>query len=259
MRFMNTLVWERLKRKRGQSLSIIMVLLISISFAIMSQVLITSLQRTNQERREDLYGGWSYRVTDVGKTFEKKVTVLKEIDYYGTMEILGNIQEIYGFGTIDENMKRAGRLSLVAGEWAEEENEVVLTEDCLKSLGYRKELGQEVVLSVELTNAEEEVFVVEKSFVLCGILEGYADLWINGTGERYAGAIVTEKATEAICDEVELHCESKLQYFLVLKRGVMSESEKMESLDKKITRFVTDMRETSGIQPIFEKNRPLFL
>lgn len=256
---MNALVLEKLKRKRSQSLSIVMVLLISISFAIMSLVLITSLQRTNQERREDLYGEWGYRVTDAGKTFEKKMAELEDIDYYGTMKVLGHIQEIYGFGTIDENMKRAGRFSLAEGEWAEGENEVVLTEDCLKSLGCEKELGQDVVLRIELTNADGEVFVAEKSFVLCGILEGYADLWINGTGERYAGALVTEQAVETICSEIGISCESRAQYFLVLNREVMTESEKMESLDKEIFRFAAEMRETSGIQPVFEKNRPLFL
>lgn len=259
MRFLNALVLEKLRRKKWQSIGIIMVLWISISFAIMSQALITSLQQTNQKQRENLYGEWSYRVTGDRNDFDKTAQRLKEVDYYGTMGILGRIQGVYGLGTLDENMKTAGRLLLTDGKWPEGESEIVLTEDSLKSLGYEDKLGQELVLSVEMTSVEGETITVDRTFVLCGVLEEYADLWINGTGKSYVEAVVTEKAVEDLCAEAGMPCEQEQQYFLVLNAEVMSDTEKMESLDKEITRVLSEMREISGSQPVFEKNQPLFL
>ena len=259
LEFTNDLVKEKLKRKKRQSVSIVLVLLISLSFAIMSQSLITSLQKTNREYRESLYGEWICRVVNAPKGFGKLISEMLGIEYYGTMDVLGKVQGIYGLGYIDENMITAGRFSLVDGRWPEQENEVVLSEDCLRNLGYRKELGQEIVLNVELMKSGGESVNINRCFTLCGILKEYADIWANGAGENFASIIVAEKTANNIYEVIGTRCEVSRQFFLVPTSEVISDNEKMDSMDKKLIQIAADIKEEFGTRPIFERNQPLFL
>lgn len=195
-------------RKKRSSILVFSVLLLSFAFAIASVSLTGSISKTNKEFRLNTYGEWYFAVPD---GLEEDAIWLQKQSWAETTGISHSYGYVLtevgktGIGTVDENFKSIGRLRLNAGHWPEADNEIVMEEDTLSALGYDYTLGQEITIPIAVPSGEESIYF-SGTFVLCGIVREYTDLWVlnpNGAGRMLNGAIVTENCANQILKSAE--------------------------------------------------------
>lgn len=200
------MAFEGVRRKKRSSILVFLVLFVSFCFLIISLSVVGSISETNHEMFQIVYGDWDYailngREEDAAFLAEKQEEGL--IETLGRMENYGTIRGLegwVGFGTLDEGMIEAGRLSLEGGRWPQAENEIALEASTLRSLGVEPEVGQTVTLTVELPRPPAPV-TVDCTFTVSGIIREYSSLWMfnyNKTGKLPVSAVVTEETAQAV-------------------------------------------------------------
>ena len=200
------MAFEGVRRKKRSSILVFLVLFVSFCFLIISLSVVGSISETNHEMFQIVYGDWDYailngREEDAAFLAEKQEEGL--IETLGRMENYGTIRGLegwVGFGTLDEGMIEAGRLSLEGGRWPQAENEIALEASTLRSLGVEPEVGQTVTLTVELPRPPAPV-TVDCTFTVSGIIREYSSLWMfnyNKTGKLPVSAVVTEETAQEV-------------------------------------------------------------
>ena len=200
------MAFEGVRRKKRSSILVFLVLFVSFCFLIISLSVVGSISETNHEMFQIVYGDWDYAILN-GR--EEDAAFLAEKQEEGLIETLGRMENygtIYGlegwvgFGTLDEGMIEAGRLSLEGGRWPQAENEIALEASTLRSLGVEPEVGQTVTLTVELPRPPAPV-TVDCTFTVSGIIREYSSLWMfnyNKTGKLPVSAVVTEETAQEV-------------------------------------------------------------
>lgn len=186
-----------LKGKKRSSTYLFLVCFLSVTFAVVNVSITGSLNKTREELRYDTYGEW-----DAAVYSPEPLSVFTEepVQECGTAQVYGKLLDggetvLTGIGTLDEALRRIGRLAVQSGRFPTEDNEIAIEADVLSDLGYDYELGQ--TLTLRILNREEEV--VERKYTLCGVLREYTDLWSTGTEKvTLAGACVTADAAKEI-------------------------------------------------------------
>lgn len=215
-------------RKRKSSILVFLVLWITFSFAIVSLSLVGSIGQTNAQFRLNTYGQWYFAIPSGspedaswlrGQTW---ITNMGRSQSYGTLQLPSGQA---GFGTLDEVLTEIGRLALDSGGFPERDNEIAMEADVLNALGYDYTLGQEVTLSIGVPYKDQTI-PVERTYVLCGILHEYSNLWVlnrNADNRLLISAVVTESAAESVLNAAiecittpsdRLLVDSVPQYFL---------------------------------------------
>lgn len=251
-----SLVLQGVLRKRRSSILAFSVLLLSFAFAIASISLVGSISKTNQEFRLNTYGDWYLAIPDGSEEDSTWLQKQSWAEAIGIGYSYGYVQtetRQTGIGTIDENFKSVGRLKLISGHWPEADNEIVLEEDTLGLLGYDYALGQEINIPLMIPCGEKHI-LSSGTFVLCGIIKEYSDLWVlypNSNNRLLIGAIVTENGGKHILE----HAESLLTPEM-LEQGVTANKpipqffvnvnpEKQESASNAVEAYLLGSR-TSG-------------
>lgn len=216
-------------RKRRSSILLFSVLLTSFSFAIAALSLVGSISKTNGEFRLNTYGEWycaipsGMEADDGWLRRQPWAQTVGRADNYGTIRTeVGQA----GFGTLDDDLVRIGRIRLEQGRLPTADNEIAMEADVLSALGYDYALGQEISLTVDIP-CQDEFVTVERRYTLCGIIREYSGLWVlnrNADRRLLVSAVVTPAAAEAILsaaadDAAEPLAAPIPQYFLTVEEA----------------------------------------
>lgn len=187
-----------IKGKKRSSFFMILVLFLSITFAVVNISITGSFQKTQKKQREELYGEWNLSITGERNPAKEPVLQQVEIQAQGTAVVYGQLLSkdgvaVTNFGTIDEGLVQLGHLEIEEGRAPEKQGEIALEKDVLSALGYDYEIGQTLCLSIQKGQDK----IIQGEYVLCGILKEYTDLWDKGETELI-GAWVTEETADAI-------------------------------------------------------------
>lgn len=208
-RNLSSLAIQGMLRKKRSSILIFSVLLISFSFAIVSLSLVDSIRQTNAEFRLNAYGEWYFALPSGMEEDAAWLDDQSWAEKVGVSESYGTIDTPVGqagFGTMDPAMLQVGRITLDAGLFPSEDNEIAMEADVLDALGYSHDLGQEITLWVNFLYQNEETtqyMTVEKNFRLCGIIHEYSDLWVlnrNSNRRLPISAVVTDDTAQAMLE-----------------------------------------------------------
>ena len=197
------LAFQGTLRKKRSSILIFSVLLISFSFAIVALSLVGSIGKTNAEFRLNTYGEWYCGIPsgmeEDAQWLEKQQWV-REIGRAGNYGTIHTVAGQAGFGTLDHSLVNIGRIRLEEGTFPTSDDEIAMEADVLSALGYAYELGQEITLVIDVPY-QDQLIPVERSYILCGILHEYSNLWVlnrNADHRLLVSAVVTEAAAEAV-------------------------------------------------------------
>ena len=185
---------QGISRKKRSSLLLFAVLLLSFAFAVISLSVTASIRKTNEEYRYDTYGTW-YGAIRNGLESDRAFLQQQEwLDKLGICISYGEIQTNCSIGTMDEKFLEIGRIALQDGRFPEDVNEIAMEADLLSALGYDYTIGQEINVTVNLpafayikaddsdeTQMQSITVPVEQSYILCGVIREYADLWVQGS------------------------------------------------------------------------------
>lgn len=190
-------------RKRRSSILLFSVLLTSFSFAVAALSLVGSISKTNAEFRLNTYGEWYCAIPSGMEADEAWLNgqpwagTVGRADNYGTIRTdVGQA----GFGTLDDDLVRIGRIRLDQGRFPAADDEIAMEADVLSALGYEYKLGQEIRLLVDVP-CQDQFVTVERRYTLCGILHEYSGLWVlnrNSDHRLLVSAVVTRAAAESV-------------------------------------------------------------
>lgn len=213
------------------------ILFVSLVFTTITLSITDSLNKTNENYRFETYGTWKTAVYDGKQNDKDFLQKLKTVEQIGTACSYGTIMNETAIGTIDDTLIKIGNLTMQAGVFPKEPNEIALEAGLLSRLGYDYELNQQIQLPIQLQSGA----FVNKSYRLCGVLKYYSDLWAH-TSSPLVGAVLTEEAA------MELNCSPKYQYFL-------TSQEEMDSFHRLVT---THIKESGKKYLTVEENIPAY-
>lgn len=227
------LAFQGMYRKKRSSILIFSVLLISFSSAIVALSLVGSISKTNAEFRLNTYGEWYCGIPSGMKEDEAWLNNQQWAEKVGVSGNYGTVfteSEQIAFGTLDDALIDIGRIKLDSGNFPTSDNEIAMEADALGALGCDYELGQEITLLIHVP-CEDQLIPVEQSYILCGIIHEYSNLWVlnrNTDNRLLVSAVVTEAAAENVLETVK-ECitgpenrelvTSIPQYFLTVKEA----------------------------------------
>lgn len=219
MRDIFNLAYLRIKRKWKTSLLFFLVLLLSFSSAIVSVSIVGSIDHTNAEYRLNTYGEWYFAIP-YGYDGDKEWISEKEwTESLGTAQSFGAIplsDGFIGFGTIDQTLIDIGRIRLDQGALPSSDDEIAMEADSLSALGYDYTLGQKISVAITVPSEKNDIqspnneddtaidFTIERTYVLCGIIHEYSDLWFlenNKSSQVLNSAVVTEASAAGVLEE----------------------------------------------------------
>ena len=203
-------------RRRRSSLLLFLVLLLSFAFAVMMLSVMGSMDRTNTELLKNTYGGWYGAIPD-GKAEDRPFLEQREwLDQLGESVNYAKVSvtlPVSGAGTVDESFVEMGRIRLKSGRLPEAPGEVAVEADLLEALGYDQTIGQSIILPLSVSLADDPDYYIrlDREFVLSGVLEEYAHVWIlekNAQNRLLNSAIFLPEDGEAVIAEAQSRATS---------------------------------------------------
>lgn len=113
-----SLAVQGVRRKRRSSGLVVLVLLVSFGFALMSLSVLGSIQATNASYRQNLYGSWYYALPNGQPQDAEFLSRWAGAKRWGQMQCYGTTRGGVSVGTIDEGLRELGRLELASGRMA---------------------------------------------------------------------------------------------------------------------------------------------
>ena len=226
------LTLQSIKKKKKTSILMFVILFISFSFAIAALSVTESIDRSNTEYRLDTYGEWELAVYGGTKQDRAVFQKLEEVGRTGTAVFYGSVLPDAAYGTVDQELKEMGHLSLQEGRFPEQADEIAVEADILSALGYGYALGEKISLTIDVPTAYQyrdafgkivSAIPVVREYTLCGVIKEYTDLWARGK-TLLPGAIVTEDEAQTVyeiaADENEaFHLQKPLYQYFFLSYG----------------------------------------
>ena len=188
-----------LGRKKQTSL---LLLLLTLVFSFLTAAVIYSVSSAQvlQDTRCELYGEWQYlRLSDTAEDAAQVQNALPASAQVSTVTqngiVLGADDGVAGgIGTVDDTFAQLGRIVPISGDFPTQPDEIAMTTTLLDALGCSYDVGQTVTLKVAANDYDPLAgsgAVVEKAYILCGVLPAY-DVYWNLNGNLTVSGIVAE-------------------------------------------------------------------
>lgn len=204
---MTKLVLLNLKRKKKSWRMMLIVMTLAYTFLAMVLTFCSSLDRTEEAEREEIYGSWHVALIhadleSIERMKNHAIVEMAGISYtYGM--VLDPKEEALGkIGTVDENTVEMEKIRLLEGRFPKADGELAAERSALTALGYTGEPGQQVSVKVQISEGGETQ-EVQKTYTLVGIIQDYSSR-IKGTTldkKDYVSFFVDEAAENFVPSE----------------------------------------------------------
>lgn len=201
MKYFNYITILNLKKYKKSYLSLFVVIVLACTFTLAIAIFNDSLKKTEEHQRETIYGSWHMAVYNTDNTLYQDLLRHGTVQKLGKMNIYGNILGNDGsiagvIGSADNNTVSMG-ISLMDGHLPANGDEIAVEMSYLSMLGISYELGQQIPLTIQVLDATGKPSVIEKTFILTGVLKNYSSLW-KSEGNQLVSFFVTDSALQGI-------------------------------------------------------------
>ena len=205
-----SLAVQGVRRKRRSSGLVVLVLLVSFGFALMSLSVLGSIQATNASYRQNLYGSWYYALPNGQPQDAEFLSRWAGAKRWGQMQCYGTTRGGVSIGTIDEGLRELGRLELASGAWPSALREVAIEEDVLAEMGLEAVPGQKIDLDIVI-RCGGETLVIQRSYTLTGVIRPFTDRWMWSENAVWplVGAVVTPEEAQVVQEKMAGHAQSR--------------------------------------------------
>lgn len=176
----------RKKKKEWKAISILMFFSVTFFITITSSC-INAISSIEQYKKQQ-YGSHQFQAFNVSVEHEQHPKA--EV---GVIELQGyfvNDVSLYGdtvvLGTVDENARKIGYLSIADGRMPKEKNEVAIEASVLKRMNLNLDIGDSITLPVYwLKDGRYQNQSSEEMFVITGIIKDYSRIWSTESVDPY--------------------------------------------------------------------------
>lgn len=199
MKYFNYITILNLKKYKKSYLSLFVVIVLACTFTLAIAIFNDSLKKTEERQRETIYGSWHMAFYNTDNTLYQDLLRHGTVQKLGKMNIYGNILGNDGsiagvIGSADNNTVSMG-ISLLDGHLPAKGDEIAVEMSYLSMLGISYELGQQIPLTIQVLDAKGKPSVIEKTFILTGVLKNYSSLW-KSEGNQLVSFFVTDSALQ---------------------------------------------------------------
>ena len=171
--------YHHILRKCFREKSVVVAMCLSVVLLFFTSFLLDSFQAQKQYQRQMIYGFHNGAAFDISEREENKIQNHLSIKVSGEMIVYGTIigddsSEIGNIGTVDQNFWNLEQFQLIDGTFPTKENEVVMEYAMLDLLHLPYEIGENIDLKIQVTDGT----LIEKSYVLSGIIQTYSTNWL---------------------------------------------------------------------------------
>ena len=171
--------YHHILRKCFREKSVVVAMCLSVVLLFFTSFLLDSFQAQKQYQRQMIYGFHNGAAFDISEREESKIQNHLSIKKSGEMIVYGTIigddsSEIGNIGTVDQNFWNLEQFQLIDGTYPAKENEVVMEYAMLDLLHLPYEIGENIDLKIQVTDGT----LIEKSYVLSGIIQTYSTNWL---------------------------------------------------------------------------------
>ncbi len=186
-------------KRRKKEMRLMLVIVFIATFFMNGIVLFQKNAETYTfEYNKKVYGEWSIAEVYEDETTANVLSKYAYFDSYGTCLSGLDLYNSQGLsagaklGYMDEEFIRIGHIELSAGEFPQNNDEIVLDSSTLVELGYTRELGQ----NIEVKFKDEKGGFISKTYKLVGIMKTNTCNWT--IGNEMPRGILTKEEIESI-------------------------------------------------------------
>ena len=199
MKYFNYITLLNLKKYKKPYLSLFVVIVLACMFTLAIAIFNDSLKKTEERQREPIYGSWHMAAYNTDNTLYQDLLRHGTVQKLGKMNIYGNILGNDGsmagvIGSADNNTVSMG-IALLDGHLPVNRNEIAVEMSYLSMLGISYELGQQILLKIQVLDSSGKPLEIVKTFVLTGVLKNYSSLW-KTAGNQLVSFFVTDSALQ---------------------------------------------------------------
>lgn len=259
-----SLAVQGVRRKRRSSGLVVLVLLVSFGFALMSLSVLGSIQATNASYRQNLYGSWYYALPNGQPQDAEFLSRWAGAKRWGQMQCYGTTRGGVSVGTIDEGLRELGRLELASGAWPSALREVAIEEDVLAEMGLEAVPGQKIDLDIVI-RCGGETLVIQRSYTLTGVIRPFTDRWMWSENAVWplVGAVVTPEEAQVVQEKMAGHAQSRglvvdppgFSYFIQPRHDPETEPGPLKNDCNALREYLMETR--SGVDTIPMENKAI--
>lgn len=182
MKIRESLFTLGLKRNKRAIWLLFFMIMISVIIALFITAFFCSIEKTQENRRTQLYGKWQFAVYQADERVQNRLTNHAIVHHTGKMKIYGEVKQdgaaLGNIGTVDWNTKQLGAFTLASGAFPKGDNEIAVERKILEALGVSEnQIGQDILLEIQTYNDSGQPETIEKKFKLTGVINNYSSLW----------------------------------------------------------------------------------
>lgn len=176
------------------------VMILAYTFLTMLLIFFSSMNRSEEEQREKLYGSWHVALLNADGGTREKLEHHATLERMGASRIYGKVldqegEELGKAGTADPNTMEMENIELMEGRFPQAEDEAAVERSSFSALGAEPRLGEiiEVRLAVRDSAGEQ---IITRTYKVVGILQDYSEKMKGTTVDKhdYVTLLLTEQS-----------------------------------------------------------------
>lgn len=176
------------------------VMILAYTFLTMLLIFFSSMNRSEEEQREKLYGSWHVALLNADGETREKLEHHATLERMGASRIYGKVldqegEELGKAGTADPNTMEMENIELMEGRFPQAEDEAAVERSSFSTLGAEPRLGETIEVRLAVRDSAGEQ-IITRTYKVVGILQDYSEKMKGTTVDKhdYVTLLLTEQS-----------------------------------------------------------------
>lgn len=176
------------------------VMILAYTFLTMLLIFFSSMNRSEEEQREKLYGSWHVALLNADGETREKLEHHATLERMGASRIYGKVldqegEELGKAGTADPNTMEMENIELMEGRFPQAEDEAAVERSSFSALGAEPRLGETIEVRLAVRDSAGEQ-IITRTYKVVGILQDYSEKMKGTTVDKhdYVTLLLTEQS-----------------------------------------------------------------
>lgn len=201
------IAWSGMKGRKKETLINVLIIILSITFIIVSTILFSSVENTHKQNLMTTYGTWREigKISKASLLENRSTTLSSDV---GILEVLGKSSKLGVVGSYNDAFMTQSHIKMIEGRMPESKNEMVMTYSQSSKFAKGIALGDEVSVEIEIpvTKHAEEALDEMNLQSLNGLYGDYFKSFLDETQMLFPSSF--SKGFSSLLDPRQMEYES---------------------------------------------------
>lgn len=148
LKSMREVSWEGMNGRKKAKRLLMTIITLTFTFIVLSTTLVSSMEKSKQRQREDLYGSWQGAIMDSNSQITSNLKSQEVVNQIGNVTIFGEASNAGIVATANQNFYEMANLEFTDGGLPQKEDEIALEVTSLGDFGKNISVGDTVTLEI---------------------------------------------------------------------------------------------------------------